>query len=46
MRLFEDEHKGDRAKEAEHEKQVEELYAEIGRLSAQLTWLKKIWLQV
>ena len=41
VHLFEDEHKGERAKEAEHEKQVEELYAEIGRLSAQLSWLKK-----
>lgn len=26
---------------AAHEQQVEELYAEIGRLSAQLSWLKK-----
>jgi len=41
VQLFEDEHKGERAREAEHEKQVTELYAEIGRLSAQLTWLKK-----
>jgi len=39
--LFEDDHKGERAREAEHEKQVQELYAEIGRLSAQLSWLKK-----
>ena len=41
VHLFEDEHKGERAKEAEHEKQIDELYAEIGRLSAQLSWLKK-----
>jgi len=41
VHLFEDEQKGERTKEAEHEKQVEELYAEIGRLSAQLSWLKK-----
>ena len=41
VHLFEDEHKGERAKEVEHEKQVDELYAEIGRLSAQLSWLKK-----
>ena len=34
---FEDEHKGERAKEVEHEKQIDELYAEIGRLSAQLS---------
>jgi putative transposase len=39
--LFEDDHKSERAKEAEHEKQMNELYAEIGRLSAQLSWLKK-----
>jgi transposase len=30
-----------RAKEAEWEKEREELYAEIGRLSTQLSWLKK-----
>lgn len=41
VHLFEDDHKGERAKEAEHEKEVNELYAEIGRLSAQLSWLKK-----
>ena len=41
VHLFEDEHKGERAEEVEHEKQVDELYAEIGRLSAQLSWLKK-----
>ena len=41
VHLFEDDHKGERAKAAEHEKQVDELYAEIGRLSAQLSWLKK-----
>jgi transposase len=39
--LFEDDRKGERAREVEHEKQVNELYAEIGRLSAQLSWLKK-----
>lgn len=44
--LFEDDRKGERAREAEHEKQINELYAEIGRLSAQLSWLKKIWLQI
>ena len=41
IQLFEDDHKGERARETEHEKQVTELYAEIGRLSAQLSWLKK-----
>ena len=29
------------AKEATHEQEKQELYAEIGRLSTQLTWLKK-----
>jgi transposase len=28
---------------AEHERQVTELYAEIGRLTSELTWLKKSW---
>ena len=41
VQLFEDERKGERAREAEHEKHLNELYAEIGRLSAQLSWLKK-----
>jgi transposase len=39
--LFEDERQGERIREAEHERQLNELYAEIGRLSAQLSWLKK-----
>ncbi len=39
--LFEDDRRGERVREAEHEKQIQELYAEIGRLSAQLSWLKK-----
>jgi putative transposase len=39
--LFEDDRKGERERAAEHERQVNELYAEIGRLSAQLSWLKK-----
>ncbi len=29
------------AKEAAHEPQVQELYAEIGKLTTQVTWLKK-----
>jgi transposase-like protein len=41
--LFEDDRKGEREREAGHERQINELYAEIGRLSAQLSWLKKIW---
>ena len=43
--LFEDDRKGEKAREAEHERQLNQLYAEIGRLSAQLSWLKKIWPQ-
>jgi transposase-like protein len=43
--LFEEDRKGERAREAEHEKQVNEIYAEIGRLGAQLSWLIKIWLE-
>ena len=39
--LFEEDHQGLRAREAEHERALNELYAEIGRLSAQLSWLKK-----
>jgi putative transposase len=39
--LFDEDRKGEKAKEAEHEQQVNQLYAEIGRLSAQLSWLKK-----
>ena len=39
--LFEDDRKSEKVLEAEHEKQLNQLYAEIGRLSAQLSWLKK-----
>ncbi len=39
--LFEEDRQGLRVREAEHEEQLNELYAEIGRLSAQLSWLKK-----
>ena len=39
--LFEDDRKGEKARDAEHERQLNQLYAEIGRLSAQLSWLKK-----
>jgi len=39
--LFSDEHKAARAARANEEKKVEELYAEIGRLTTQLSWLKK-----
>jgi len=39
--VFEDERKGEKALKAAHERQLQELYAEIGRLSTQLTWLQK-----
>lgn len=41
-KLFEDENKGERTRQAEHERQVNELYSEIGRLTTKLNWLKKI----
>lgn len=40
-RLFEDENKSERDRQSEHERQVNELYSEIGRLTTQLNWLKK-----
>lgn len=40
-KLFEGDRNGTRVREAEHEKQLIELYTEIGRLSAQLFWLGK-----
>jgi transposase-like protein len=40
-KLFEDENKGERARQAEQERQMNELYNEIGRLTTQLNWLKK-----
>ena len=39
--LFEEDRPGQRAREAEQERELHELYAEIGRLSTQLAWLKK-----
>ena len=39
--LFQKDHKQERTKEAAHERQLEELYAEIGRLTTQVNWLKK-----
>jgi putative transposase len=39
--LFEEDRPGGHAQEATHERELNELYAEIGRLSAQLSWLKK-----
>lgn len=39
--LFSDEQKGRRVLETEHQRQLDELYAEIGRLTTQVTWLQK-----
>jgi len=39
--IFEDERKDEKAQKAEHERERNELYAEIGKLSTQLNWLKK-----
>ena len=39
--LFEDERKTEKALRAAHERELNELYAEIGRLTSQLNWLKK-----
>lgn len=39
--LFEDRRKTDKDLKAAYEQQIEELYAQIGRLNTQLTWLKK-----
>jgi transposase-like protein len=39
-KVFEEEHKSEKALKAMHERQLQELYAEIGRLNTQLTWLK------
>ena len=39
--LFADDQSDKRALEAEHQRQLDELYAEIGRLTTQLAWLKK-----
>ena len=39
--LFSDEEKGQQALAVEHQRQLDELYGEIGRLTTQLAWLKK-----
>ena len=39
--IFEDERKDEKAQKAEHERELKELYAEIGKLTTQLAWLKK-----
>lgn len=39
--LFTDDEQDKRALEAEHQRQMDDLYGEIGRLTTQLAWLKK-----
>jgi transposase-like protein len=39
--LFDDEQRATRALAAIHDRELQELYAEIGRLTTQLAWLKK-----
>jgi len=39
--LFEKNGKTEQAEKANHEREKEELFAEIGRLTTQLAWLKK-----
>jgi len=40
-KLFAEETKSERERQAEHDRQVNELYSEIGQLTTQLNWLKK-----
>ena len=39
--VFSNEHQAVRTLQAEHDRERQELYAEIGRLTTQLAWLKK-----
>ena len=39
--LFTDDEQDKRALEVEHQRQLDDLYGEIGRLTTQLAWLKK-----
>ena len=41
--LFENDAAKKRKEEKAHEEELQELYAQIGRLSTQNEWLKKIW---
>jgi len=40
-KLFTDDEQDKRTLESEHQRQLDELYGEIGRLTTQLAWLKK-----
>ncbi len=41
--LFDDEQRELTKQQAAHEAELEKLYAEIGRLTSELNWLKKRW---
>lgn len=41
--LFVDDRKGVTKMKKEYEQQIEDLYAEVSKLTTQLSWLKKIW---
>ena len=41
--LFADSKRDQAQQQAEHERRLEQLYAEIGRLTTQLAWFKNIW---
>lgn len=40
-KLFNDDEQDKRTLEVEHQRQLDELYGQIGRLTSQLAWLKK-----
>jgi len=42
-RVFERQSKDLNKMRADYEKQMENLYAEVGKLTTQLSWIKKIW---
>ena len=41
--LFQKQNKDQEKMKADYEEQIENLYAEVGRLTTLLSWLKKIW---
>ena len=41
--LFNPDHKAEAVLKASYEKRLDELYGEIGRLTTQVSWQKKIW---
>lgn len=40
-KLFSEDHKAETELQVAHQKELDELYAEIGRLTTQVAWLKK-----